>query len=248
MHEKFLIISKSLLLLSISVLISVFCYLLFFNPELNFVLSEKIARKAEAIKTEETEKLQQWKWFLWSDVNVSNENYPLVVLRSGFKVIKVLNDEALVGWKMDILNTSKMYSYEVEVDYSITDEDRFFIITSTERDWIKPNSFGTIKGTITVNAANLHLLKDYTWTISAPDWKTYEKDVKTKRYERLSELIVDKKKRPYWIDETIKDKELYLLDASDKWKIINDALSNAKDKKTETPMPAEESTSTAPLK
>lgn len=224
MFEKILLASKSIMILSVAGTISAFSYLVFTNPEYNFILSEKIRVEAEVNKLQRTEELQQWKFFQWSDVNASSEAYPLVVLRSGFKVIKVVNDEALVGWRMDVLNTSEKNPYKVEINYSITDEDSFVVTTSTESDWVKPEEFGTIKSTMKVNIANLDRLKSDTWYISAPDWQDKEKNIKTERYERMSKIIVDDNKRPYWIDETIKENDSFLLTLSNKWKTINNAI------------------------
>jgi len=226
MYEKILLLSKSFLLLSIAVTISIFCYILFSNPSYNFVLSEKIKIENEAKQLKEAEELQQWRWFEFSDVNASSEQYPLVVLRSGFKVIKIVNDEVLVGWKMEVLNTSENNPYKVEVNYSITDGDSFVVKSSTESKWVKPKEFGTIKSTMTINMVNLDRLKADTWYISAPDWKDKEKNVKTKRYERMSKIVADESKRPYWVEDTIKNKKSFLLSFSDKWKAINKAISN----------------------
>lgn len=232
MNEKLLLASKSILLLCIAGTISIVSYLLFTNPELNFVLSKKINTDMELNKAKIAKDLQQWQLFQFTDVNAISENYPLVVLQSGFKVIKVYDDEALVGWKVDVLNTSQNNSYKVDINYSITDEDSFIVTTSTESEWVKPEEFSTIKSTIKVNVSNLDRLKDDTWYISAPDWEDKEKNVKTKRYERLAKIIVDDNKRPYWIDKIIEDKESFLLIVSDKWKVINTAILKSKENKT----------------
>jgi hypothetical protein len=42
-------------------------------------------------------------------------------------------------------------------------------------------------------------------------------------------VIVDDDKRPYWIDETLKDEKSFLLAISDKWKAINNAILKSKE-------------------
>jgi hypothetical protein len=146
----------------------------------------------------------------------------------------VSNDEALIGWKMDVLNTSKKNIYKVEINYSITDEDSFVINTSTESKWVKAEEFGTIKSTMKVNISNLDRLKSDTWYVSVPGWDEKEKSVTTKRYDRMAKLVANDNKCPYWIANIVKNKGSVLLSVSDKWKVIHDAISKSKEKNKES--------------
>ncbi|MFK3975105.1 hypothetical protein [Shewanella vesiculosa] len=240
MEDKTITITKSVMYGSISLLILIISYLVYNSPSLNHelaskaALKEKVLAKAELDKiNERNTKLKEWKWFGWSDVAVDNEKYPIVILRTGFKVIKISDDNSLVGWRMDIANTSEKSRYLPSVNYSITDSDGFEISSSSETGNILAQSFGVVQGTFKVSNSDLERLSSDTWTISIGDWGSNEQYSKGKRYERLKALVEDENKRPIWL-KTYVDENPFNVYFSDKWKIIQSIVSPEPPKDTST--------------
>lgn len=221
--------SKSILYISISVLFLSVTYLVFTNPSMNYALEVEVAQKELLEQQKEVEKaneqnkkLKQWNMFLTSDVAVDDERYPLVVMRSGYKVLKIGSETALVGWKMDLANTSKQFGYMPTIEFSLTDEDRFILESSTESGRILKESFGSIQGTMTIPVSDLERLSGVTWTIRIDNWIQNEKNLKGKRLERLETLLKDGDKRPNWIDEAF-DENPYLI-VVPKWGAVEKAI------------------------
>lgn len=237
MEEKPITITKSTMYASVAILLLVISYLAYNHPSLNHHLAssatiekEAIALNALSIINERNSKLKEWKWFGLNDVAVNNEKYPIVILRSGFKVIKISKGSSLVGWRMNIANTSEKNRYLPKVTYSLTDSDGFDIGSSSENGNILSESFGVVQGTMTISNSDLERLSKEDWTISIGSWSTNEVTAKGKRYDRLKAMVEDEKKRPYWLKEHLESNPLdgYF---SEKWDII---------KKIVTPEPPKE--------
>lgn len=231
MEDRTVTVTKSFFFISVSILFLVAAYLAFNSPSLNFKLAEKIATKEDAIKSikleninERNNKLKEWKWFYSTDVAVDNEKYPIVILRSGYKVLSISEKLSLVGWKMDIANTSPKSRYYPSIEYSITDTDGFEIGSSSEKGNVLAQSFGSIQGTLNIANSDLERLSLEDWTISIGNWSTDEKNTKEKRYDRLKKMIKDENKRPFWINSAIEENK-YIGMFSEKWKQIKSIIS-----------------------
>ena len=230
MNEMIVAIFKSFLLFSISILVITISFLAYKSPDLNYSLADQLKINAEKTRQvelsankEKDKKLKEWVRSGWSDVGTTSEKYPLVIIRDGFKIIKINDNSALIGWKMDILNTSISSQYYPKVTYTVTDNDGFKLNSSTKSGDIPAESFGTIQGTMTIPLSDLERIDDKDWTIIVENWKSKEKNAKGKRYERLAKLVANADKRPFWIDKMVKEEPSILL-FSDKWKTIKDAI------------------------
>ena len=107
-EKKIITVAKSSMYLSISILMLVVAYLAFSNPALNYILAYEAKEKERKLAEDELSsvndrnaKLKEWRWFGLGDVATDSEKYPIVVMRSGFKVIKIADERVLVGWRMD---------------------------------------------------------------------------------------------------------------------------------------------------
>lgn len=226
MDDKVLNVAKSFLFTSLSIFFLVAAYLGFNSPSINFNLAEEIAKKEHALKSvglknvnARNNKLKEWTWFYSSDVAVNNEKYPIVILRSGYKVLRISEERSLVGWKIYIANTSPKSRYYPNIEYSITDSDGFEIGSSSAEGNFLSQSFGSIQGTMNIANADLERLSREDWTISIGSWITGESNTKGKRYDRLAKMIKDENSRPVWIDSVVKENQ-YITGFSDKWKLI----------------------------
>lgn len=230
MDNRTIIIAKSAMYISMALLLLVIAYLAFNSPTINYQLASELAQKEIASQeielskvNERNTKLKEWRWFPFNDVAVNSEKYPIVILRSGFKVIKISDSSSLVGWKMDLVNTSVKSTYLTNVTYSITDSDGFHIGSSSGSGNVLAQTFGVVQGTLEVSNSDLERLSGDDWTISIGSWSTNEQYAKGKRYDRLKAIVEDDNKRPYWLKEYV-DETTYLA-YFDKWKIIKSIVS-----------------------
>lgn len=217
--------------LSAALLLLVISYLAFNSPAINYQLENKAAEEEAAAQqaelskiNERNTKLKEWTWFPFSDVDVDSEKYPIVILKSGFKVLKISDSFSLVGWKMDIVNTSIKSRYLPKVTYSITDSDGFHIGSSKQSGNISAQSFGVVQGTLEISSSDLERLSRDNWTISIGSWSTNEQDAKGKRYERLKAIVRDENKRPSWLKNYV-DENSFMPYLSEKWWIIKAVVS-----------------------
>jgi len=229
--EGLLILAKILLLISIIIFLLAIGYLAYTNPNTNYELHQsnvnsQILQDALNKSTLDAAnaQLKEWKYDYSSDVGISDDKYPIVVLRSGFKVLKLKSDSALVGWNYEIANTSPSSRYEVTVGYSLTDRDDFKIGTSTGTGIIQPKGYEKITGTINIGVEDLERLNSSTWTIVLnPSWSFNEKKTTGIRYERLEKFFKDI--APLWTyfkkDELIKHAKTY---EDKKWQAVSKGL------------------------
>jgi len=233
--KHILFLSKSVLFISIAALVILATYLIYTNPEYNHIEKIRILKKEKEIAKERGAAVKKWKYDMFSDVDVRSEKYPIVVLRTGFKVIRVDADTSLVGWKYEIVNTSPKTKYTTRVNFSIEDADGFLIKEGDGKSIVQPNGLGVVTGTITIPNADLDRLSSSGWTIAlSPDWEIKEKNTKGKRYARLGKIL--KGNSPSWVDEEVKNKFIVML--SEKWAAISESLApriekDAKDKSDE---------------
>ena len=194
-------------------------YLAYTNPDLNFqkrILLEQQESQASA-------KLMEWRYDELSDVGVEDEKYPIVVLRTGFKLLKIEEKHAIVGWIYEAINTSPSSQYLTEVDFKLTDIDEFELEGGNSEQTIEAHSSGIIKGQIKISKSDIPRLSQSTWTVRlTPSWQTKEKNTTGKRYDRLKAIIIDNE--PYWIKETLEKNKI--LTYFPKWQIIQEAIND----------------------
>ncbi len=216
--------SKSILFICISVFFLTISYLIYINPEYNFYENKKLqyektlqeAATRQKIN-EETEKQKKWSYDSFSDVGVNDEKYPIVVLRTGYKLIKIGDEKSLVGWKYEVINTSSKNKYITSIDFELEDADGFVIASGSGSSPVQEKSYGVVQGTIKVHNSDLKRLSSSGWSISlSPSWQSKEKKVKGKRYDRLKKIIKDA--APSWVEESANSEFLAII--SPKWKEI----------------------------
>jgi hypothetical protein len=86
-----------------------------------------ISAKPTAIKFNIDE---SWNWH-YSEINAKESHYPVVVLRDGYKAIKIVADKVLMGWNYELLNTSSTVPYMITVKYNLEDGDGFIVNESS---------------------------------------------------------------------------------------------------------------------
>lgn len=215
-------IGRSIFFLSLALMILFGSYLIWSNPKFNHELSERIKIQEQQMLEAAKPKTTDWKNNLFTDVASDNDNYPIVVLKTGFKVIKAGLEKSVVGWKYEIANTSPKTTYTPSVTFTLQDSDGFDIASGSSETVIEPQSFGTIMGTINVNNSDLGRLSDSTWFIGlSPNWLENEKGTKDDRYTRLTKI--NKKFFPYWVGEAAKQEYMEFF-ANDKWQAIQKTL------------------------
>jgi hypothetical protein len=136
-----------------------------------------------------------WKWH-YTEISAKEDNYPIMVLRDGYKAIKIVGDNVLMGWNYELLNTSPKRSYIVTVNYDLEDGDGFLINESTSEKNVPPQEIRTLKQTTLVPCDNYNRIKGYSWYVRlTPDWKTEK--LEGNRFERAGVIL--KKEAPYWL-------------------------------------------------
>lgn len=225
-----LIVFKTLFIIILTAFILLLGYLAYTNPMLNHKI--KLSETNQNINKEvldglETElkyqEYKQWRYDYFSDVAANEDKYPIVVLRTGYKALKIKDESALIGWIYEIVNTSPNTRYDVTVNFKLTDKDDFEIGSSTEMSFIQAGSYKKITDTIYIDHEDLSRLSGSSWTISlTPSWDFNESDTSGSRYERLKKIINDV--RPSWFyseRETIKSLAEF---GSDKWLAITKGM------------------------
>ena len=203
--------------------LAVIGYLLFINPEVNPVIKQREEQRIE----DQLSTYKEMKYNLIGDVAVENEIYPLVVLRTGYKLLRIENDKDLIAWAYDVLNTSPSNDYDVSVEFILEDKDGFQLGKDDQEKRVGSQEMDTIRGGIKIPSEDLGKLYDTTWYLSlSQNWTVKEKDVKGNRYERMTQILASENYRYSWIfNELIKNEgEFSLLGFSEKWKAIRKAL------------------------
>ena len=234
MNDKILTGAKVSVLVSTTILIFACIYLALTNPAWNAGLARSIELEEQRVFAEDQAKinernsnLKEWNIDYLSDVNASEETYPIVVLRDSYKIIKIDATTTTVGWRMDLANTSPSNRYDPEIDYSITDGDGFKIGSASGSGILNENSTGRVIGTLEISNSDLDRLvsSDSTWTIAVVGWNYNEEKTKGARYGRLAELLSDSAKRPWWVGYFLSEPDNALqIRFSDKWTAVKKAI------------------------
>lgn len=157
----------------------------------------------------------KWHYDYSSGINTSSESYPIVFIRSGYKIIKYNSSTATYGVKYDLVNLLKN-RITVDVSFILEDIDGFTIAEKTIQDFAYERDFCTIKGTISVPTHEANRVSNLSWRIT---YKPQQKLAKGKK--RLEELsAVTKDNLPWDIQSylTYLTENKYYI--SEKWKSI----------------------------
>lgn len=211
--NKFSELTKAFFYISLTALTFLAAYLIYINPNLNTKEMERIKADKELKALEQSQKSREWKYDVFSDVDITGDNaekYPIVVMRSGFKVIKSDASTTLVGWEYDVVNVSPQTRYKVSVDYTLTDADSFKIATGSSSEFVPHGAYRTIRGTINVDNSDVERLYGSTWLIGLdPNWTVSENKTSGKKYERLVKVLPEYP--PFWIQDGVKN-EYWIID------------------------------------
>jgi hypothetical protein len=201
-HNKSLV----LLQLSISALIVVVIFILLVNPKYNVLLKSRQVIKEDTFDIPQPE----WRYDYWSNISAS-DNYPIVHLRSGYKVIKEKGDRLLVGWKYELVNASSK-DRDITIYFKITDSDGFVIGRGSESKLVQKKSYDVFQGTLYVEKDDANRIKGSSWSISiVPKTDLKVKKSTISRFDLAGQVL--KEKGPWWLKRYIKyrfdDKESY---------------------------------------
>lgn len=217
----FVNLTKGLFFLALTLTFSSAVYLMLTNPELNRPLNQEIVKLEKEVAEMQDAEPKKWSYTSFSDVAVTSEKYPIVVLRTGFKVIRVGPQKSLVGWKYEIVNTSPSTKYVPDVEFELQDEDGFDIASGRSDSIVQPESYGVITGTIEIDNIDLERLSQSSWTIQlSSNWEANEIGTMGKRYDRLKKLA--QSHLPAWAKEEAKNEFIGIF--SEKWKAIQAGL------------------------
>jgi NADH:ubiquinone oxidoreductase subunit 3 (subunit A) len=115
--------------------------LLFFTIK----ISSYIDSKSDKPKEKETVWLipalkDKWNFLYLDDIDVKNDRYPVIYLRSGYKPILEKKDIVTVGWKYELINTADK-RFNMTVIMKFVDRDGFVIATSTANDYARERHY-----------------------------------------------------------------------------------------------------------
>jgi len=188
--------SLTIFRLLLSALVAVVIFLLLINPEYNVLLNSENKKLRQVVKESTFDNPQpDWKYNYWSDISAS-DSYPIVHLRSGYKVIKEKGEDLLVGWKYELVNSSST-DRTVTVYYKITDSDGFYVGTGNSSKTVPKKSYEVIKGTLFVEKDDIDRIKGSSWSISLKTVLTTKNKSKGNRFDLAGEVLKDN--GPWWL-------------------------------------------------
>lgn len=161
--------------------------------------SDKNVEK-EPLTSQKIEINDAWKWN-YSEIGAKEKNYPMVVLRDGYKAIKMINEKVLVGWKYVLLNTSPSTNYIVNIVYKFEDKDGFQIKESSASENVPKEEIRTLQKTTLVPYEDYKRISNASWSVSlTPKWT--DKKLKGDRFDRAGKIL--KESAPYWLKNRMK--------------------------------------------
>ena len=106
------------------------------------------------------------KWFYEysSDVD-ADQYYPVVCLRTGYKIIRNDGVSFLLGWKYDLINCSNN-GRDIKVTYKLLDEDDFIIAEGIGTKYVKAKSVDTVQDTFVLSKKDYDRIFTSTWNIN----------------------------------------------------------------------------------
>lgn len=99
-------------------------------------------------------------------IDTNRLNYPLKFISDGYKFTKITKETKDVSWvwQYTVLNNSKD-GIEVSVTFKLIDVDNFVISSSSNREWVRPYSEVTIRGSNGFSIYDLKRVYNRTWSI-----------------------------------------------------------------------------------
>ena len=212
--EALFIFAKIVFVVALTVVLVALGRVMYLNPRFNDEIrkaedaQKELVRQSEILHIQErNEKLQRWAYEYLSDVGTTEEKYPLVVLRTGYRVLRFDSSGALVGWQYELINTSPKQPYFPTVTFSLEDSEGFELATGTGETILQPESYGVVRGTIPVGGEDIGRLSGSSWKIKIePAWSVFEAKTSGTRYSRL-EAILKKDFPAFWLLEDIATKK-----------------------------------------
>jgi len=211
--NKTFFFALSALSIFLSALCIVIIFLLLTNPKINLLLKEKLKKPLNT----------EWNYDYECKID-TDADYPLVHLRSGFKVIKKIGDKLLVGWKYEVINVSKD-SFLVTIDYKVNDYEGFTVGEGKGKEYIKGGKIETVIDTFRVPFEDLERLDTSNWTV------IFSHEYKKKKINRFKEAgKILKDNSPFWLQRYLKwrfddDKDIERgKKDNDKWAIIAEVM------------------------
>ena len=123
------------------------------------------------------------------------------MLRDGYKAIKMINENVLVGWKYELLNTSPNTDYTVNIYYKFEDKDGFQIKESSASENVPTEEIRTIQNTILIPYEEYKLISKASWSVALTNrWN--DKKLKGDRFDRAGKIL--KENAPYWLKNRMK--------------------------------------------
>lgn len=219
--ESLVSLTRALFFIALTSMVGVFTYLVWVNPNANFLLYEERNRLLQDQADSDSEALREWNYDLLSDVAAEEDAYPIVVLRTGFKVIRSSSERSLIGWKYEIINTSPSTTYFPTVNFTLQDKDGFDIASGSGDGRVSPKAYEAIHGTISIENVDLERLSKSTWSISlTPSWQIEESSTQGFRYSRLAAM--EAAVFPFWTRASVENEFLVLF--SEKWAAVKSAI------------------------
>lgn len=183
-------ISRIIMFVSIALFFGLLSFSVFLTkPLISNYVNEQIAKNQEDHSI--LEEKQKWSIQFDSDVD-ADQYYPIVVLRDGYKVLKVTGETAQIGWAYEVVNTTSD-SRSINVTYKILDSDNFVIATGESSDTVGGKKVGKIRGTINIPVEDLARINNRTWSVVPGTYnRQYMVDNGFNRYKEAAKIIADK--------------------------------------------------------
>jgi len=226
--KNFKNITLSILFLTLSIFVLIGAYVLVKYLHLfEFNTSNKVNLTSFVKRDLIPNFLDTWTWD-YDGIIGSKKDYPLVHLRSGFKLIKSDSTNVKIGWKYEVLNTVDK-DFNVTVTYELQDEDDFMVGNSKSTTHLDAKGFKTIKGTIVISRDEVNRIRKGSGSIShEPNYKALKTIDPDERFKRASNILNEN--RPFWLTSYLEYgiENLY-FDLWGKWKPTAEVLGIKKD-------------------
>lgn len=131
----------------------------------------------------------------YNDTINGPDNYPLVYLRSGYKVVSEKKDKLLIGWEYEFVNTSGT-DRDVSVVYGFKDKDNFVIDENeNELKLSKRLSYDNIRATFWIDKNDYERIDSSFWKIKMSPGTLTSKG--SHRFDIAGAILA--KESPYWV-------------------------------------------------
>lgn len=185
----------------------------------------KFFKKTETVTSEQkvSEFKNKWVYDFSGDVD-ADQYYPVVCLRTGYKILRDDGNSYLVGWKYDLINTTGS-NREINVTYKLIDGDDFVVVQGKGVKYVKGKSIDTIQDAFVISKKDYSRIYSSTWTINvgAYDSASMKKNNFSKYGEAWKVIDQTNNYRHEWIKNYIKymvNKQLYNDNVTDLYSVL----------------------------